>query len=614
MNYLSLSKRFTGIFAASVFALMTGCGGSGGTSSSTDSNPPENASSVETGELFISLTDAEGDFLSYSVDVTSISLTHRNGTEVNVLTNTTTVDFAQYVDISELLSVASVPLGAYQTVTIGLDFSDAEITVQDTDGNAIEASAVDADGAALAETSIELNLSGKDHLVMNRGRRGHITLDFDLDASNQIAIEDGSALVTVQPVFLADSLHQQAKPFRLRGLLDEVDPQNSLFTLNVRPCRKRDGEYGSASVLVDGNTRYEINGEVILPENGLSALAELDTESSVVAKGEWDRDKEQFVATDVKAGSSVAWDDKDLLRGTVVARQGNSITVRGGSLETRRHHRHAHFNDDVTLTIADTSTITKSGEQAQGSDISIGSFVQASGELISDGGLDASNGFVRVGGSKISGRVVDVESGLVIDVEKINGRRIDIFDFSGTGLSEQQNADPANYEVDTGDIVLDTVAIDDPIRLHGYVNDFGTAPADFIAQSIANAADVRSHLHVSYGRTGAANAIESNTGAGLQLNIDDAGKHYIFSTGIPLDLSELDTVPMIVPADEQGVYTIEQHRRFDVYQNYSDFVAALDELLATGALVSYFDAHGYYLSESDQFESQRLRIALNSEE
>ncbi|SMF05465.1 protein of unknown function [Alteromonadaceae bacterium Bs31] len=616
------SLGLRGILVATVFSLsslLAGCGGGTGTSSDpvlqNDSPAVSDTASLEKGELLISITDAEGDFLSYSVDLTAINLVHRNGSEVSVLPSATTVDFAQYVDISELLSVASVPLGAYESVTIGLDFSDAQITVQNEAGEALEAVVIGADGVALAETTVAIKLSGKDHLVLNRGRRGHITLDFDLDASNEITITDSGATVTVQPVFLADTLHQEAKPFRLRGLLDTVDLDESLFTLAVRPMYKRDGEHGQASVSVDENTRYEINGEIISSESGLAALAELETESAaLVAKGNWNKENETFVATDIKAGSSVAWNDKDLMRGTVVARDGNIITVRGGSLETRSSHRHAHFNDDISLSISDSTIITKSGEQAEASDISVGSFVQASGELDSSGQLDASNGFVRVAGSKVSGRVVSADSELVVDVAKINGRRVSIFDFSGTGASAEQDADPTAYEIDTGSIALDTIAADDPIRLHGYVTPFGTAPSDFIAASIANAANVRSHLNVSYGRTASANAVESNTEEGLLLNLADAERHFIFSTGIPLDLSELESMPLIVPAAEQGIYTIEQAKSFDVYQAYSDFVAALDELIAAGALVSHFDAQGYYHSETAQFESQRLRIAMVIEE
>ena len=84
-----------------VFALIwllavgiTGCS-SGGTSSV---NPPAD------GEIVVSLTDAMGDFVSYTVDVKSLNLTRANGAQVSVLPLTTRVDFTQYTELTEFLT------------------------------------------------------------------------------------------------------------------------------------------------------------------------------------------------------------------------------------------------------------------------------------------------------------------------------------------------------------------------------------------------------------------------------------------------------------------------------------------------------------------------------
>jgi hypothetical protein len=49
---------------------LTGCGGSGDPTAS----PAPPASGADTGTLLVSVTDAEGDFVSYSVDVLSVTL------------------------------------------------------------------------------------------------------------------------------------------------------------------------------------------------------------------------------------------------------------------------------------------------------------------------------------------------------------------------------------------------------------------------------------------------------------------------------------------------------------------------------------------------------------
>ena len=43
------------------------------------------------------------------------------------------------------------------------------------------------------------------------------------------------------------------------------------------------------------------------------------------------------------------------------------------------------------------------------------------------------------------------------------------------------DADPLNYEVDTGSLSLTGIAVDDPVISRGFPTPFGTAPSDFTA-------------------------------------------------------------------------------------------------------------------------------------
>ncbi|VAW79808.1 hypothetical protein MNBD_GAMMA14-1205, partial [hydrothermal vent metagenome] len=110
--------------------IVAGCGG-GGSGSDSDS-----------GEVVISLTDAEGDFATYTVDVLSIKLTRADGTEVETLPLATRVDFAQYTDVSEFLTTATVPNGRYVKGSMVLDYSNADIRVEDASGDAQPATAI----------------------------------------------------------------------------------------------------------------------------------------------------------------------------------------------------------------------------------------------------------------------------------------------------------------------------------------------------------------------------------------------------------------------------------------------------------------------------------------
>jgi len=292
----SLSQRLNGRLWLPLIvstALLGGCGGS------SDSD-------TDNGSLYISLTDAEGDFNQYTVDVTGLKLYRANGAVIETLPNTTRLDFTQYIDVSEFLTTATVPAGVYEKAEITIDFDDAEITVEDADGNSIPGTAVDVDGNPL----------------------GSLTLT---------AITD-------------DSL-------------------------------------------------YEIDGVSYSGDDGLNALAGLSAGTPVVTLGRFDFDSQQYTADEIHAGSSVPWDGMDGARGSVIARDGNSLTLLGASIETGDGR--IVFNDELTVLIDEDTRVYKQGSanQAGIADISIGQRITLIGQFNEDGTFDAtgaSNGVVRM--------------------------------------------------------------------------------------------------------------------------------------------------------------------------------------------------------------------------
>ncbi|MFQ5983819.1 MAG: hypothetical protein ACE5KS_10665, partial [Woeseiaceae bacterium] len=145
----SLSFWFWVALTIAVLAI-AGCGGGASTISNddplaTECIPDDPATAAECGTLLVGLTDADGDFLSYSVDVLSLTLEKANGAIVETMPARTRIDFSEYVDMTELMSVATVPPGTYIAGTITLDYSDAEVFV-DASGDAKAATVVDLDG------------------------------------------------------------------------------------------------------------------------------------------------------------------------------------------------------------------------------------------------------------------------------------------------------------------------------------------------------------------------------------------------------------------------------------------------------------------------------------
>ena len=122
----------SGLFLLILLTVAFGCGGGGGGRANV---PPPSGSTSPSGELLVGITDAEGDFISYLVDVVSLTLHRQNGDTVEVLPLETRIDFSELTEVTELVTVASVPEGQYDSVVIRLDFSDSDIIVQDNDGN-----------------------------------------------------------------------------------------------------------------------------------------------------------------------------------------------------------------------------------------------------------------------------------------------------------------------------------------------------------------------------------------------------------------------------------------------------------------------------------------------
>ena len=205
----SLARVAAGLAAltlAASVAVLPACKGSSNAASSSGSDS----------NLAIGLTDAKGDFISYSVDVKSLTLTKANGAVVETVPVTTTVDFAQYTDLTEFFTAATVPNGAYTSAKMTLDYSAADIQVEDADGNAVPVrNIVDAKGKPITTLEVNVKLEGKRKLVIAPGIPASLTLDFDLKASNTVSADLSS--VVVEPYLLAEIEAHKPKLHRLRG-------------------------------------------------------------------------------------------------------------------------------------------------------------------------------------------------------------------------------------------------------------------------------------------------------------------------------------------------------------------------------------------------------------
>ncbi len=195
----------------------------------------------EQGEVIIGLTDAEGDIASYTVDVLSLTLTQADGAVVETLPLETRVDFAQYTEMTEFLTAATVPSGTYVKAVMTVDYRNADLQVEDAAGNVIPVlveNIVGEAGEPVTTLALDVHLEARSQLVIAPGVPAHLTLDFDLASSNRVSFDaDGHPVVTVAPVLYADVELERPKPHRLQGLLDGVAVEEQFFSVLLRPFR-----------------------------------------------------------------------------------------------------------------------------------------------------------------------------------------------------------------------------------------------------------------------------------------------------------------------------------------------------------------------------------------
>src|SRR5882672_5319176 len=377
----------------------------------------------EEGVVAIGLTDAPGDFLTYTVDVTSLTLTKSDSTVVQTLPQRTRVDFARSVDLTEFVTGATIPAGTYVSATLNVDYTNADIRVDDGTGNPVavpSANIHDGQNNPVTTLPMRVTFDNARQLVIAPLVSSLLDLDFNLAASNLVDMSNpASPMVTVNPLLVADVNPDAPKPHRIRGPVDSVNIQAGSFTLILRPFNLLQGDHGRVAFFTDGNTKFEINQTNYVGSAGLNVLAQQPRFTATVALGTLDLATRRFIATEVLAGSSVSFGTSDILTGNVISRSsGTTFVVKGAELV--RSDGTLIFRDTVTVTVASgTTKVIKQGTTgtfATG-DISVGQRVTELGTLtnatVGSTTMDASGGLVRLLITQLNGTVNSVSGSTV---------------------------------------------------------------------------------------------------------------------------------------------------------------------------------------------------------
>jgi len=446
----------------------------------------------------MTITDAAGDFLAYKVKLVSLQLKKSDGTLVETLPASTTVDFAQLIDLSEILSARQIPPGDYVAAQVTVDFTGATIMVDDGTGTGVAVKPVDSSGAALGQLQLMVQLDNKNDLKINAAKASRIAFDFNLLASNMVDLT--AKTDTVSPTLVASVVPIDNKQIRVRGEISAVDAANSDYTINVDPFHDNDGNKLSPLVVhTTDSTTFEINGKPFAGAAGLAQLATLPADTIAVAFGNLQAGDQTFTATSVLAGSSAEGGGFDHVVGNVVARNGNTLTIHGARMDG---HGGGDNDDDEfiagnsTVNVAAATAVTADGQSSATpahtiAEISVGSLIDAFGTATKDNSgkvtLDASAGRVRLDLTRVQGSLRGSATGdITLNLKSIDRQPISLFSFTGTGSGV--DTDPTKYVVATGALNVSSFSVGELVLSIGFVNPFGKAPPDFNAVTVAGVA------------------------------------------------------------------------------------------------------------------------------
>ncbi len=576
----------------------------------------------ESGDIVVSLTDAAGDFVSYKVDVLSITLFKANGTVVNTLPLETTVDFAQYTDMTEFLTAATIPLGKYVGATLTLDYRNADIWVENANGDAVKVTTIlDEDGNALTTLTVTVNFPDLRPVRIVPAIPAHLTLDFDLNASNTVVFdaEDDLPQLTVAPVLIADINPLRPKIHRLRGPIKNIYMERNEFTVILRPfyhaLSGKHERFGRLTVKTTGDTVYDINGTLYTGENGLLAMTQLNAHTGVVVVGDLYPLLHRFRAREVYAGTSIPGGTSDAATGNVISCEGNTLTLQGASIV--RSSGSALFNDVITVMLGEDTMVSRqlSTEAFSISDISVGQRISVFGDLTianeTDLTMDATSGFIRMMLTTIQGTVVDDTDAIIMNLQSIDKRPVDLFDFSGTGTDAAHDADPENYEVNTGTLNLPAFSEGDPLWIRGFVSPFGQAPRDFDAWTIIDVVEMPALLKVLY-EPGTEDPFELLSAEGMVLNLENIDSfHHVAQGETIVDLSSLSASPVIQPSgNDTDCFLITYMGITSIYPDFDVFVSAIEAIMDQGQSVRCINAKGTFDEAASTFTADVISVGI----
>ncbi len=586
---------------------------------------------VYNGTPALTLTaDAAGAFSTYIVGIDTIELTQKNGYVYPAQSNDEQVNLTRRVNLTELFGAPGIPTGTYTSMTIYFDYSNPAIYLQ---GAAKAATVKTASGSTLIP--VKVTFAPNHPLVIGLNTSTPFAIDIDLAASN--AIDAATNTVTVSPYVVATVEPVDTSPLRARGQLVLSQPGKSDVVENIRPFDDTyygDPGVGALTVNTSSSTYFDVNGQVYMGSAGLKALAAAQNGTVMTAYGTLGSlatITPQFNATQVYAGTSVSTQGTAVIRGTVSARSGDTLTLEQAQSVCPENYCTANatitYYPTATVTVGPSTIVTEDGTAASGlgvQSISVGQRISASGtgasgSSLMPGTLNATSGQVRMQPTTIWGTLVSGASGsATLDLQQIDLAAPSTFDFTGTGVTGSEDANPASYAVDTGSVDESGTTAGTVLSATGFVTPFGSAPPDFSASSVTPASAGPTDLIVQW-NGGTTAPFTSSGSSGLVVNLGNSSIEAAdMQTGPQtVQLSSLSASPTIAFGCASGTCGNAEFgigngsAGISVFDSVSSFLSSLTSTLDGSTGISELVAIGTYDSASNTFYTQRIDVVTN---
>ncbi len=464
------------------------------------------------GIAWVTLTDNPGDFSTYTVNVDSITLTRSDTAVVTALATVETVDFTKLSSVAELWGTATIPIGTYTSASIVLDYTSAVIGVIGPNGLPVLATVKDPSGntgTSLATVTIQVNFDPDHPLVIvptyATTAAQRLALDFNLAASSTIDTTTSPATVTIRPYLTAAIAAPDNKLIRVRGPLINTSVDLGTYSVYVRPFYDEVDSLGALTLFGGPQTIYTINGSVYTGSAGINQLSQSSVGSSVtvgyaayVPTATPSATAADFDVKYVVAGSTLEDIYTQGVEGDVVARSGNTLTVRGATLQLNDGTSQYFVADtavvlgpNTLVTADDNSTLTGLNYNS----VAVGQHIIARGlaaeptattlTLDATGSTATNTGSVRLISTPLWGSVVSTTGDSVnLNLSTISNWPVSDFNFAGNGSSAAAEPTAADFMVSTGTIALPVTAVGTPLWINGIVAPFGSAPPDFKATTV----------------------------------------------------------------------------------------------------------------------------------